>query len=149
MKSDALLQKVSFKPEPIFVSEQTQEVLDYIFDIIINKAWGEVSLYDQYVDGLRKKSKIMKHREPIQDARIGFYSDRIAMKEINNDIISKVVFKMLKEIANEANNVNEMAKLSALNIIVKSFKIQRESDMDENTMAGILMNMQMQQVKEK
>lgn len=147
--SDNVVREVSFKPEPIFLSEKTQEVIDFILDIIVNKAWSEVSLYDQYVDGLRKRSKIMKHREPIQDARIGYFSDRIAMKEINNNIINKVVLKMLREVTNEANNVNEMAKLSALNIIIKSFKVQKETEMDENTLAGVLMAMQMQQVKEK
>ena len=71
------------------------------------------------------------------------------MKEINSDIIHKVLVKMIKEIAQEANGVNEMAKLSALNIVIKAFKVQKGSDMDENTLAGVLMGMQMQQVKEK
>lgn len=148
-RSEAILKKISYKPQPIFIPEQTQEVLDYILDIIIDKAWGEVSMYDQFVDGLRRKTKVMKNREPVQEARISFFSDRIAMRDINTEILNKVVLKMLKEIAGEANNVNEMAKLTALNIIVKSFKIQTESEMDENTLAGILMGMQMQQVKEK
>ena len=148
-RSEAILKKFSYKPQPIFIPEQTQEVLDYILDIIIDKAWGEVSMYDQFVDGLRRKTKVMKSREPVQEARIGFFSDRIAMKDINTEILNRVILKMLKEIAGEANNVNEMAKLTALNIIIKSFKIQTESEMDENTLAGILMGMQMQQVKEK
>jgi hypothetical protein len=148
-KSDAILKKIEYKPEPMFIPDQTQEVLDYIFDIIINKAWEEISMYDQYVDGLRKRSKVLKGREPVQDARIALYSDRISMKEINSDIIHKIVVKMIKEIAQEANGVNEMAKLSALNIIIKAFKVQKGSEMDENTIAGILLGMQMQQVKEK
>lgn len=148
-ETDAILSKFDYKPKPIFISEKTQEVLDYILDIIIDKAYSEISLYDQYVDGLKRRSKLMKNREPVQDARIGFYSDRIAMKQINNEIINRVVLKMIKDITSEVNNINEMAKLTALNIIVKPFKVQKDSEMDENSLAGILMNMQMQQVKEK
>ena len=148
-ETDAFLNKIDFKPPPMFIPEKTQQVLDYIIDLVIDKAWGEISIYDQYVDGLKRRAKLMKNREPIQDARIGFYSDRIAMKQINNDLINRVVLKMLKDVATEVNNINEMAKLTALNIIVKPFKVQRDSEMDENTLAGILMNMQMQQVKEK
>jgi len=148
-KSDSIMSKFEYKAEPIFVSESTQEVFDYIFDIIINKAWGEISMYDHYVDGLRKQSKTLKGREPVQEARIALYSDRISMREINNNILDTVIARMLREIANEASNINEMAKLTTLNIIVKAFKVQKGSEMDENTIAGILMNMQMQQVKEK
>ena len=56
---------------------------------------------------------------------------------------------MLREVATEANNVNEMAKMTALNIIIKSFKVQKESSMEENALAGIIMSMQSQQTKEK
>jgi hypothetical protein len=148
-RSDNVVRETSYKPEPIYVSGKTKEVVDLILDIVVGKAWEEISIYDQYVDGLRKRSKVMKHREPIQDARIGYFSDRISMKEINTNLINKVMLKMLKEVATETNNVNEAVKLSALNIIIKSFKTQKDTDMTENTLAGILMAMQIQQLKEK
>jgi len=88
-ESDVIVSKLNFKSEPIFVPEATQDVIDYILDIVINKAYEEISIYDQYVEGLRKRSKVMKQREPVQNARIGYYSDRIAMKEINNNFIGQ------------------------------------------------------------
>ena len=97
-ETDKLLDKIEIKQKPIFIPEKTQQVLDYIIDLVIDKAWSEISIYDQYVDGLKRRAKLMKSREPVQDARIGFYSDRIAMKQINNELINRVVFKMLKDI---------------------------------------------------
>jgi len=149
LESASLLRTLDYKPEPIYLSENTQEVMDYILDKIIDKAWSEISIYDQYVDGLRRKAKVMKSREPVQEARIGFYSDRISMKDTNNNIIETVIRKMIREIATETNNLNESAKLTALSIIAKAFKSQRDSEMNENELAGILVSMQVQQVKEK
>ena len=89
LEEDKVVSAISYKPAPIFIPDSTQEVIDDILEIIITKAYNEISIYDQYVESLRKKSKIMKHREPVQDARIGFYSDRIAMKEANNHLINQ------------------------------------------------------------
>ena len=146
---DPLLKDLEYKPEPMFLSDTTQEIIDYILDILLDKAWVEVSLYDQYVDDLKRKAKIMKSREPVQEARIAYYSDRLAMKQLNNEIVEKVVKNLLREVATEADNVNESAKLTALRIISKAYIAQNDTEINENDLAGILITMQMQQVKEK
>ncbi|CAI2368323.1 unnamed protein product [Moneuplotes crassus] len=56
---------------------------------------------------------------------------------------------MIRDIATEAQNVNELAKMTALNIIIKSFKVQKDSNMEDNQLAGMIMSMQNQQNKEK
>lgn len=89
IESDQYVSKISFKPEPIFIPENTQEVIDYILDIVITNAFDEVSMYDKYVEGLRKKTRVMRQREPIQEARIGFYSDRIAVKEVHKNFLDQ------------------------------------------------------------
>ncbi len=148
-ETDHFISTNEYVPKPIFLSDNTKEVIEYVLDDIMNRAIEEISMYDNYVDGIKRRVNILKIRQPVQEARVDYYSDRISMKNINTEIVNNVVIKMIKEIVGEVNGINEMAKLTALNIIVKSFKVQQESDMDENTLAGVLMNMQQQHNKER
>lgn len=53
---------------------------------------------------------MLRNREPVQEARIAFYSDKIAMREINTEFIDNVVLRLLRDIAGETIGINEFAK---------------------------------------
>jgi len=67
-------------------------------------------MYDWYADELWKKARVLRNWEPVQEARIAFYSDKISMREINNEFIENVVLWMLWDITSETSGLNEFAK---------------------------------------
>jgi len=81
-----------------------------MFNIILDTAWEDISRYDWYADELWKKSRMLWNREPVQEAWIAFYSDKIAMREINTEFIDNVVLWLLRDIGTETIGLNEFAK---------------------------------------
>lgn len=96
------LSKLEYTAEPMYIPEEQWEIVSGIIDTILNNAWTEITLFDKDAENLRKKSRMFKAREPVQEARIGYYSDKIAQKEINTEFIDNVMIRLLNEICTES-----------------------------------------------
>ena len=95
------------------------DILEDVFD----RAWKEIMIYEDYITDIRKKAKMMNLKSGVQDARIDQYSTKIAMKQINLDILTNVIGRMIKDIAGESHGVNEFAKLTSMNLLTKGLKV--------------------------
>jgi len=115
------LNKAEHRLPPLVLPEPLKEIIDSMFTKIFETAWEDISRYDRYAEELRKKSRVLWNREPVQEARIAFYSDKIAMWEINTEFIDNVVLRMLRDIAGETIGINEFAKQTALKILLDAY----------------------------
>ena len=110
-------------------------MVNYILNLCLDQAWDTVSVYDREYEGLRARARVLKGREPVQEAWIGFFSDKIAMNDINKEMMDNVVKWLLTDISNEVNNVNELAKNTALKIITGAFKSGSTKEKSMNSLA--------------
>lgn len=133
----------------MYIPQEQREVVEGIINMMVDKAWEDVSMYDRFADDLRKKSRVLKNREPVQEARIGFYSDKISMREINTEMLEGVMRRLLTDISTEVNNVNEMAKNTALNVIIGAYQAQKGTSSSEKKMTQAALAMQRKQNKDK
>ena len=68
----------------------------------------------------------LRGREGVHGARIDYYSERMALRTLHLNILDDVVARMVGDIASEVYGVNEMAKRTAMNLIIQSITTQRE-----------------------
>ena len=144
-----MLEQITYKPVPMFIPQETREVIDSVLDTVVDRAWEDISMYDKFADDLRKRSRMLRTREPVQEARIGHYSDKIAMREINSNLIENVIRRLLRDIATETTGVNEMARDTAIRIITGAYQQQRGSSSREKDMNSVVLQMLKKHNKER
>lgn len=123
--------------------------MEGMINIVIDNAWEDISWYDKYAEELRKKSRVLRNREPVQEARIAFYSDKIAMREINTEFIDNVVLRLLWDIASETTGLNEFAKQTALRILLDAYAQQKGSSTQAANLNSTLLKMQTKHIGER
>lgn len=59
------LSKAEHRQPPLVLPEPLKEIIESMFTKVFDTAWEDISRYDRYAEELRKKSRVLRNREPV------------------------------------------------------------------------------------